>query len=59
MSDRIIADIVTIATAIVGLAIISVLVSKQSNASGAITSAGSAFDSVIKAAVAPISSGGL
>jgi len=55
MSDRIITDIVTIATAIVGLAIIATLVSTKANTANTITAAGSAFDSVLKAAVSPIS----
>ncbi len=52
-------SIVSVLTAIVGLAIVSVLVSKNANTSGVITAGGSAFSTVIGAAVSPISGTGL
>ena len=58
MSNRIFADIMTIAVAIVGLAIIAVLVSEQADTGNVITKAGTAFGDVLKAAVSPVSSGG-
>lgn len=53
-----ISGIVTIATAIVGVAILAVLVSRRSNTSGVIGAAGSAFAQSIGAAVSPITGGG-
>lgn len=58
MGDQLIASVVTVATAIVGLAIIAVLVSKQANTSQVITSGGSAFSQALTAAVSPITGGG-
>jgi hypothetical protein len=55
MTDRIIADIVTVLTAIVGLAIIAVIVGKNSQTPGVIKQAGSSFASIITAAVKPVS----
>jgi hypothetical protein len=46
--------IVTIATALVGLAILAVLVSRNSNTSGVITAAGNAFTSALNVAVSPV-----
>jgi hypothetical protein len=48
-------DLVTIATGIVGLAIIAVLVSGKAQTGSVITDAGKAFSSVIGAAVKPVS----
>lgn len=48
--------IVTIATAIVGLAIVAVLVSKKSGTAGVIQSAGSAFGNALNVAVSPVTS---
>lgn len=50
--------VVTIATAIVGLAILAVLVSKNANTSGVIGAAGDAFSRSIGAAVSPITGAG-
>lgn len=49
--------IVTIATAIVGLAIISVLVSKNANTSGVISSGTKGLAADITAAIAPVTGG--
>ncbi len=57
MSDELIRSVVAVATAIVGLAILAVIVSKSANTSGVLTSAGTAFSSVLKAAVSPVSGG--
>lgn len=51
--------IVTIATAIIGLAILSVLVSKNANTAGVIGSAAGGLAQDIGAAVAPISGGNI
>lgn len=45
---------VTIAVAIVGVAILAVLVSKNANTSGVIGASGSAFSNALSAAEAPI-----
>jgi PRD1 phage membrane DNA delivery len=55
MTDRIFADLMTIATAVIGLAIIAVFVSKNAQTGTVITDAGKAFSSIIGAAVAPVS----
>lgn len=49
--------VVTIATAIVGVAILAVIVSKQANTSGVISSAGGALAQDIGAAVSPVTGG--
>lgn len=57
MSDQFFSSIVTIATAIVGVAIIAVIVSSRSNTANVISSAGSAFAQDLAAAVSPITGG--
>lgn len=52
-----VAGIVTIATAIVGLAIIATLVSNRANTASVIKSATGGFASDITAAVAPVTGG--
>lgn len=51
MGEQIITALVTIATAIVGVAIISVLVSKNANTSQVITSAGNAYSNALATAM--------
>lgn len=46
--------IVTIATAIVGVAIIAILVSQKSNTAGVFAAAGGAFSNALSAAVSPV-----
>jgi hypothetical protein len=50
--------IVTIAVAIVGVATLAVLVSRNANTAGVIKSAGDAFSSALRAATGPVSGGG-
>lgn len=57
MGDQLVASVVTVLSAIVGLAIIAVLVSKQANTAGVITSGGSAFAQAVTAAVSPVTGG--
>jgi PRD1 phage membrane DNA delivery len=52
-------SIITILTAIVGLAVIAVLVGKNAQTGSVLTAGGNAFSSVIKAAVAPVSGSGI
>lgn len=59
MGDQLIASVVTVATAIVGLAIVAVLVSKQAQTPQVLQAGGSAFSSAIQAAVSPVTGGGL
>lgn len=58
MGSEVISGVVTIATAIVGIAIIAVLVSKNANTGGVISAATSGFSQDISAAVSPITGGG-
>lgn len=50
-------QVVTVAVAIVGVAILAVLVSRQSNTAAVITSAGNAFSGALGVAVSPITGG--
>ena len=54
MSDQLISSIVTVMTAIIGVAIIAVLVSRNAQTGSVITSAGAAFANDLSAAVAPV-----
>lgn len=54
MSKELFDSILTIATAIVGLAVIAVLVSRQANTAGVLSAATSGFGYDIGAAVAPV-----
>ena len=58
MGREFIASIVTVVTAIVGLAIIAVLVSNNAQTGNVIKQSGSALGTVLKAAEAPVSGGG-
>lgn len=53
------AAIVSIATAIVGVAILAVLVSQRSQTAGVIKAAGDAFSQALGAATGPVTGGGL
>lgn len=57
MGDQLIASVVTVATAIVGLAVIAVLVSNRANTSQVIGAGGSAFAQDLAAAVSPVTGG--
>lgn len=46
--------VLTIATAIVGMAVVALLVSKKSNTSGVIQAAGSAFNNALGVAASPV-----
>jgi len=58
MSEQLITSIVTVLTAIIGVAIIAVLVSKNANTTGVISSGGSAFSSILGTALSPVTGGG-
>ena len=57
MADHLFSSIVTIATAIVGVAILAVLVSKNASTAQVIGAATSGFAQDLGAAVAPVSGG--
>lgn len=57
MGDQLIASVVTVATAIVGLAIIAVLVSRQANTAQVVQAGGGAFSQALAAAVSPVTGG--
>ena len=59
MGDNLITGLVTIATALIGLALFAVIVSKGAQTGNVITAAGNALGSDIKAAVSPVSGGGI
>lgn len=50
--------LVTIAVAIVGVATLAVLVSRQANTAGVIKAGGNAFSEALRAAVSPVTGGG-
>ena len=54
MGDQLISSVVTVATAIVGLAIIATLVSKKANTAQVISAGGNAFSTYLLAATAPV-----
>ena len=56
--DRLTESIVTIAVAIIGLATLAVLVSRNANTSGVIKAAGNAFNSSLGTAISPVTGGG-
>ena len=58
MSDQLITSVVTVLTAIIGVAIIATLVSKNANTAGVLTAGGSAFSSMLSTALSPVTSGG-
>lgn len=58
MSDQLIAGVVTVITAIVGVAIIAVLVSRNAQTGSVITSGGQALAASIGAAVSPVTGAG-
>ena len=57
MSD-ITSSVVTVLLAIIGVAVIAVLVSRNSNTSGLLTSGGNAFGAALSAATGPVSGSG-
>lgn len=56
--DQLVTAVVTVATAIIGVAILAVIVSRQSNTAGVIQAAGSAFSNSLAVAVSPVTGGG-
>lgn len=52
-------QIVVVALSIIGVATLAVIVSNQANTSGVISAIGNAFNSSLKAALAPVSGGSI
>lgn len=57
MSDKLFGSLVTIATALIGVAIISVLVSQQANTSAVIKAATGGFAQDLSTAISPVTGG--
>lgn len=55
--NQITENIVAVLTAIVGVAILAVLVSRNSNTAGVLNAAGSAFSGALSTAVSPVTGG--
>jgi membrane DNA delivery protein len=58
MSDQLITSVVTVLMAIVGVAIIAVLVSKNANTTGVIGAGASGFSQALGTALSPVTGGG-
>lgn len=58
MGDNLITSIFTVATAIVGVAIIATLVSNNANTAGVLKAGGSAFSGALGTALSPVTGGG-
>lgn len=58
MSDHIVTSLVTVLMALIGVAIIAVLVSKQANTTGVLSAGGSAFSGVLGTALGPVTGAG-
>lgn len=54
MQDQLFTSIVSIATAVVGVAILATIVSKNSNTAGVITAASSGFSGILGTALSPV-----
>jgi hypothetical protein len=59
MSDSLITSVVTVLMAIIGVAIIAVLVSKNANTSGVIGAGAGGVSNVLGTALGPVTGGGL
>lgn len=54
MSDQLISSVVTVLTAIIGVAIIAVLVSRNANTTGVISAGASGFSQALSTALSPV-----
>jgi PRD1 phage membrane DNA delivery len=54
MGDKLVTSVVTVATALIGVAIISVLVSKNANTTNVVSSISGAFNTGLGTAISPI-----
>lgn len=58
MGNQLLNSVVTVAVAIIGVAIVAVLVSRNANTSQVISSASQGFSGALSTALSPVSSGG-
>lgn len=58
MGEQLITSVVTVLTAIIGVAIIAVLVSKNANTTGVISAGASGFSSALGTALSPVTGSG-
>jgi PRD1 phage membrane DNA delivery len=58
MSDQILAAVVSIAVAIIGIAALAVIVSQRAQTSSVLGSAGSAFSNTLSTALSPVTGSG-
>lgn len=58
MGDKVITSIVAVLTAIIGVAIIAVLVSRNADTANVLGAGGNAFANILKTAVSPVTGGG-
>lgn len=59
MTESLTTSVVTVLTAIIGVAILAILVSKNSATSNVLQAGGSAFSSILGTAISPVSGSGL
>lgn len=59
MSEQLLTSIVTVVTAIIGVAFIAVLVSRNANTSGVLSASSSAFSRGLSTALSPVTGSGL
>jgi hypothetical protein len=57
MGSNFMGQLVVVLTAIIGVAMVAVLVSRNSNTSGVINSGGNALSSLLRTAVSPVTGG--
>lgn len=58
MSEQLITSVVTVLTAIIGVAIIAVLVSKNANTAGVLSAGSSGFSQALGTALSPVTGAG-
>jgi hypothetical protein len=58
MSEQLITSVVTVLTAIIGVAIIATLVSKNANTAGVIKAGSQGFSTALSTALSPVTGGG-
>ena len=57
MSEQLVTSVVTVLTAIIGVAIIAVLVSRNADTANVIGAGGSAFSNILGVAISPVTGG--
>jgi len=57
MTDHLVTSVITVLTAIIGVAIIAVLVSRNANTAGVLQAGGKAFSGVLGTALSPVTGG--